>query len=445
MMKFILMMLFYFFIMNMMDLVYMQLMYLIMLMILIFSMMIFYPLNNMLNIKIWIYYFFMMDVYSWGLILLSIMIMTLMIFSNSISKNNYFLYFMNLMNLMLILLIMCFISMNLMLFYIYFESSLIPIFLLILGWGYQVERIQAGMYMMLYTLLGSMPLFLVINFLYLKEFSMMMDLVKIKLNLFLIYISLMLAFLIKMPLYIVHLWLPKAHVEAPLVGSMILAGVMLKLGSYGVFRVILMMELMCKNFSSKIIIFSLIGSVISSMICFMQVDMKMLVAYSSVVHMGGLMAGLLTMFNWGYVGGYLMMIAHGLCSSGLFCLVNVNYKRLNSRSLIINKGMMNIHPVLTLMWFLLCSSNLSFPPSLNLLSEIMLFNALVAWSKLTVFLLGSTFFLGAFYSLYLYSYGQHGKMNNLIFSMKSVTVSEIMLLMMHWIPLNLMFLLIHLF
>nr|AZL93381.1 NADH dehydrogenase subunit 4 [Pimpla luctuosa] len=394
-----------------------------------------FPLN-MINLWMNIYYMFSMDLYSFGLILLTGLILELMLLTSVkiFLKNN--LLYMYIMNMLLLILILCFSSINLMLFYVMFESSLIPVFMLIMGWGFQVDRIQAGFYMMLYTLIGSMPLFFMIIYLYMNNNSLMMNLLKINQFSFLIYIFLVLAFLIKMPMYFVHLWLPKAHVEAPVMGSMILAGIMLKLGSYGLMRILLMMVSMSMKFNKIIIIISLMGGLYSSLMCLCQIDMKMLVAYSSVVHMSLLMSGMMTLFNWGMFGGYLMMLSHGLCSSGMFCLVNINYERLMSRSLYINKGLINYFPSFSLMWFLLCSSNMSFPPSLNLFSEILLLNSVIIWSKLIMLILMVILFLSASYTLYLYSYSQHGKMNSFSNLNESINILENFLILFHWIPLN---------
>nr|QVT10924.1 NADH dehydrogenase subunit 4 [Ambulyx liturata] len=388
-------------------------------------------------------YMFSCDLISFGLILLSIWICSLMIMSSeNLFKIKYYINFF-LLNILflLILLFLTFSVMNLFMFYLFFEGSLIPTLLLIIGWGYQPERIQAGMYLMFYTLFVSLPLLIGIFYLYNEIHSMMIYFLKfINMNFILLYFCMVLAFLVKMPMYFVHLWLPKAHVEAPVSGSMILAGIMLKLGGYGLLRILVFLQEINMKLNYIWLIISLLGGFYISLKCFCQVDIKSLIAYSSVSHMSIVIGGIMVMNYWGYFGSYIMMIGHGLCSSGMFCLANINYERLHSRSLFINKGMMNFMPSLSLWWFLLMSSNMSAPPSLNLLGEITLINSLVGWSWLSMIMLMLISFFSAGYSLYLYSYTQHGKFYQGLYSFYGGVSREYLLLMLHWLPLNLLIL-----
>nr|APT41540.1 NADH dehydrogenase subunit 4 [Sciopemyia fluviatilis] len=382
------------------------------------------------------------DFLSYGLILLSIWILGLMMMASE--KVVYFdkqkELFSFVLLILLVLLIFTFSMMNIFLFYLFFESSLIPTFFLILGWGYQPERLQAGLYLLFYTLLASLPLLITIFYLYVSEGSLdyfFFNLIN-ELNIY-IYLSLILAFLVKMPMFLVHLWLPKAHVEAPIAGSMILAGVLLKLGGYGLIRLMVMIQYLSIKVSYFWVSISLIGGSLVSALCLCQTDMKSLIAYSSVVHMGIVIGGVMTMTYWGYSGSYGLMIAHGLCSSGLFCLANIVYERSGSRSLLINRGLLALMPSLTLWWFLLSSMNMAAPPSLNLLSEISLLNSIVSWSWLSMLMLFFISFLGAAYTLYLYAYSQHGKFM-LNYGLVINSVREFTLLFLHWFPLNLLIL-----
>lgn len=386
-------------------------------------------------------YFFGIDLLSFTLILLSLWICSLIVLAREkiYKLNNYYQLFLFINLILLLRLVLVFRSLSFFIFYLFFEIRLIPTLFLIIGWGYQPERVTAGIYLLFYTLLVSLPMIVALFYLYKTFYRLEFYFFK-SINNLMLYYCINMVFFVKIPIFFFHLWLPKAHVEAPVAGSMILAGVILKLGGYGLLRTIKLFLKIGLKLNIYIIVISLVGGLIVSLICLRQSDIKSLIAYSSVAHIGLALRGLLTFNLWGVWGALVIILAHGLCSSGLFCLANISYERVASRSIYLNKGMINLIPRVSLWWFLLCSSNIAAPPSLNLLGEVMLINSLVRYRKYLMILLFFLSFFSAGYSLFLYSYTQHGIIHSGLYSLYQVSYREYLLLFLHWFPLNLIIL-----
>lgn len=314
-------------------------------------------------------------------------------------------YFLN-KTLLVRLIVVC-ITSNLLIFYFFFEVTIIPTIIIIIIWGYQPERLQAAFYFFFYTILASLPLFIFILFIFAKNKSNSIIFFYSSSFCFIWWLRAIIAFLVKFPIFFFHLWLPKAHVEAPLGGSMILAAVLLKLGGIGLYRVIIMF----KSFISSSFISSLRiwGRVLTALICLQQRDLKAIIAYSSVAHIRFLITRMFLGTETGINGAILIMFLHGLSRAALFMLAKMVYDFTNSRALVLTKGKINLFPVFRLFWALLITINIGVPPARRFWSEIFL---LFGFSfKRTIFFV--LFFLIAFfttvYSCFLMIRIHHGK------------------------------------
>nr|BCW86821.1 NADH dehydrogenase subunit 4 [Drepanosurus asanumai] len=341
--------------------------------------------------------------------------------------------YMTLIILLFLLLALTFTSNSLISFYIFFESSLIPTFLLIMGWGYQPERLPASLYFLFYTLLASLPLLFILLGLEVEyQTSLVFLLPSSSDKLFVLFT--ILAFLVKLPMYFTHIWLPKAHVEAPVTGSMVLAAILLKLGGYGLF---LVQPLMGVSLLGYLCLLAGWGGVLSCLLSLRQTDVKSLIAYSSVAHMAFIVLGMLFMGIYGNSASLLLMIAHGLCSSGLFYLSYLVYVCFGSRSFLMTRGILVFSPFVTLWWFFLIIFNMGVPPSLNLFSELYLFVASSGLHLLCLVLAGLISFLSACYCLFLYSWTIHGE-TLVKTGLQYSHASELLVSTLHFIPLLLL-------
>lgn len=289
-------------------------------------------------------------------------------------------------------LVHVFLVMDLFLFYCFFEGVLIPMFLIIGIWGSRERKIHAAYQFFLYTLLGSLLMLLGIIYLYIEKGSG---------NLLVLYESVLstneqlvlwslffFSFAIKIPMVPVHLWLPEAHVEAPTAGSVLLAGILLKLGGYGMLRFLLpLFPVATLYFQPFVYVMSLIGIWYSSLSTIRQIDLKKIIAYSSIGHMNYVVLGLFSNQLEGMLGAYYMMISHGFVSSGLFLCIGVLYERYHSRNLFDYGGLVQIMPLYVVFLFLFCFANFGFPGTSSFIGEFLILLGL-ACSNSVVFVIG---------------------------------------------------------
>ncbi|WP_158899471.1 NADH-quinone oxidoreductase subunit M [Burkholderia sp. L27(2015)] len=304
------------------------------------------------------------------------------------------------------LMVGVFSSLDGMLFYVFFEATLIPMYLIIGVWGGQ-NRVYAAFKFFLYTLAGS--LLMLVALLYLYGQSHTFDLAawsKLPLEFvpqILVFIAFFFAFAVKVPMWPVHTWLPDAHVEAPTGGSIVLAAIMLKLGAYGFLRFSLPIVPDASHFLAPVvIILSLIAVVYIGLVALVQTDMKKLVAYSSIAHMGFVTLGFFIFSQIGAEGAIVQMISHGFVSGAMFFCIGVMYDRMHTRSIADYGGVVNTMPKFAAFSMLFAMANCGLPGTSGFVGEFMVILGAVRFNFWIGALAGLTLILGAAYTLWMY-------------------------------------------
>lgn len=309
---------------------------------------------------------------------------------------------------LLLCLVASFLTLDLLFFYIFFEAILIPMFLLVGLFGSRERKIRAAYLLMFYTLFGSLFFLLGILYLYfvvgVTGFEYLELVTLTYQEQVYLWIAFFLSFAFKIPLFPFHIWLPEAHVEAPTVGSVILAGILLKLGVYGFVRFSLVFFMHASfYFLPLIALLSILGAVYGSFVAIRQTDLKRIIAYSSVAHMNLVLFGLCSFTYAGISGALLQSLSHGFVSAALFFLIGILYNRYHSRLLHYYSGLVHMMPLYVFFFFFFTFANIAMPLSSSFVGEFLLLNGIFESSALLCFLSALGVILCGSYSLWLYN------------------------------------------
>ena len=301
-----------------------------------------------------------------------------------------------------------FCTLDLLLFYVFFESVLIPMFIIIGVWGSRERKIRAAYQFFLYTLLGSVLMLLAILLIYFQtgttDLQILLTTEFSEKRQILLWLAFFASFAVKVPMVPVHIWLPEAHVEAPTAGSVILAGILLKLGTYGFLRFsIPMFPIASIYFTPLIYTLSILGIIYASLTTLRQIDLKKIIAYSSVAHMGYVTLGLFSLNTQGIEGSILLMLSHGLVASALFLCVGLLYDRHKTRLVKYYGGCVHVMPIFSFFFLVFTLGNISLPGTSSFIGELLVLIGIFQTNTFIATLACTGMVLGAAYSLWLYN------------------------------------------
>ena len=336
---------------------------------------------------------------------------------------------------------------NVLEFYLNFEITLFPIFIMILGWGYQPERFNARIALLIYTITGSLPLFVYISILRSSQrvfFWQIMD-SHLSCSLDICFYLTIIAFLVKLPIFLFHIWLPKAHVEAPVFGSIFLAGTLLKLGGVGFIRFLVYINFPVIH---KFLVVSLISLIYVGIVCSYAGDIKIIIAYSSVAHIALALAIFFFITELSIWSGAIILLTHGFSSSLMFLIAYILYSRSLTRNVVINQNSLVWSSFFSLFWFLSCVGIIGGPPASTLVREVLGILSMIRWwGPSAVFLIVGAL-LGGAYRILLFSrtyhsfYNSHNSLKTPLSTLElSVSFFHVFWLLVyfflfHWIIMN---------
>ena len=394
-----------------------------------FSQIDFWPLSLRLGLDGISFFFFLLTLF-----LLPICILTSWEYIEQYNRKYYILLYS-----IIFCVLLAFSVLDLFWFYISFESVLIPMFLLIGIWGSRVRKINAAYQFFLYTLAGSIFMFLSLLFIYFHTGTTSWDLlVRIEFEPWLqkiLWFCFFCSFAVKIPMLPVHVWLPEAHVEAPTAGSVLLAGVLLKLGTYGFLRFSFpFFPSASEYFTPFLMTLALISVIYSSCTTLRQIDLKKAIAYSSVAHMNLVVLGLTSYVLLGLSGGLNLMLSHGFVSSGLFLCVGCLYDRYKTRLISYYGGLISLMPIFGIIFFVFTLANMGFPGTSSFIGEFLIFLSLTVSNPWVSILSISSVVLSAGYALWLYNRVMFGTLKDNINYYSDINERELLLLLLILLP-----------